>query len=82
MEKFYTHDTDSLVTQETLVDSMELPPDLDVTPDDPEYEQVVNMWTSIARNHTMDEVSRRCQLLHFLNFKPTTSPIFPYSFYT
>lgn len=40
------------------MDSMQLPPGLDVTPDDPEYEQVVNMWTSVSRNNTMDEVRR------------------------
>ena len=35
---------------------MGLPAGLDVTPDDPEYEQVVNMWTAVSRNNTMDEV--------------------------
>lgn len=35
---------------------MALPDGLDVTPDDPEYEQVVNMWTAVSRNNTMDEV--------------------------
>lgn len=35
---------------------MELPPGLDVTPDDPEYEQVVNMWNALSRNNTMNEV--------------------------
>ncbi|CAM9673195.1 unnamed protein product, partial [Scytosiphon promiscuus] len=39
-----------------IVDSMQLPSGLDVTPDDPEYEQVVNMWKSVSRNNTMDEV--------------------------
>lgn len=38
------------------MDSMQLPSGLDVTPDDPEYEQVVNMWKSVSRNNTMDEV--------------------------
>lgn len=42
--------------QESIVESMELPAGLDVTPDDPEYEQVVNMWTAVSRNNTMDEV--------------------------
>lgn len=42
--------------QETIVESMGLPAGLDVTPDDPEYEQVVNMWTAVSRNNTMDEV--------------------------
>lgn len=46
----------SPVTQATIVDSMQLPPGLDVTPDDPEYEQVVNMWMAVSRNNTMDEV--------------------------
>ncbi|CAM9733948.1 unnamed protein product, partial [Laminaria digitata] len=41
---------------ESIVESMELPAGLDVTPDDPEYEQVVNMWTAVSRNNTMDEV--------------------------
>eukprot|EP00752_Nemacystus_decipiens_P007994 g7142.t1 len=40
---------------ENIVDSMQIPPGLDVTPDDPEYEQVVNMWTSVSKNNTMDE---------------------------
>lgn len=35
---------------------MKLPAGLDVTPDDPEYEQVVNMWMSVSQNNTMDEV--------------------------
>ncbi|CAN0063551.1 unnamed protein product, partial [Pylaiella littoralis] len=43
-------------TLATIMDSMQLPPGLDVTPDDPEYEQVVNMWMSVSRNNTMDEV--------------------------
>lgn len=38
------------------MESMELPPGLDVTPDDAEYEQVVNMWKAVSRNNTMDEV--------------------------
>ncbi|CAB1096110.1 unnamed protein product [Ectocarpus sp. CCAP 1310/34] len=40
---------------ETIVDSMQLPPGLDVTPDDPEYEEVVKMWMTLSRNNTMDE---------------------------
>lgn len=48
------------VVQETIVDSMQLPPGLDVTPDDPEYEQLMNMWTSVSRNNTMDEVRVCC----------------------
>ncbi|CAM9211583.1 unnamed protein product [Hapterophycus canaliculatus] len=39
-----------------ILDSMQLPSGLDVAPDDPEYEQVVNMWKSVSRNNTMDEV--------------------------
>lgn len=47
------------------MDSMQLPPGLDVTPGDPEYEQVVNMWMSVSRNNTMDEV-RPSWLIIFL----------------
>eukprot|EP00904_Undaria_pinnatifida_P012663 jgi/Undpi1/8527/HiC_scaffold_25.g10994.m1 len=44
---------------ESIVESMELPAGLDVTPDDPEYEQVVNMWTAVSRNNTMDEAIKK-----------------------
>lgn len=42
---------------------MQLPPGLDVTPDDPEYEEVVKMWMTLSRNNTMDEVCLVAQML-------------------
>lgn len=36
---------------------MELPAGLGVVPGDEEYEQVVNMWKSLSRNNSTDEVS-------------------------
>ena len=45
--------------QQEIVDSMKLPTGLEVTPDDPEYEQVLNMWTTVSRNNTMTEVGGR-----------------------
>lgn len=45
------------VTQETIVQSMDLPAGLPVTPTDPEYDQVVNYWKAIAKNNTLDEVN-------------------------
>lgn len=53
--------------QETIVESMGLPSGLDVTPDDPEYEEVVNMWTAVSRNNTMDEVCHKNILEHVPN---------------
>lgn len=50
------------------MDSMELPPGLDVTPDDAEYEQVVNMWKAVSRNNTMDEVRARCTFRRLPSF--------------
>lgn len=43
--------------QETIVQSMQLPAGLDVTPNDPEYENIVNYWKTISKNNTLDEVS-------------------------
>ncbi|CAM9842430.1 unnamed protein product [Sphacelaria rigidula] len=40
---------------ETIVQSMQLPAGLDVTPNDPEYENVVNYWKTISKNNTLDE---------------------------